>query len=376
MSLKLVLKSITNVIKGEITVNPTDNFLDHQKQIAAFFECDTFKAIYAGSILDQTKSFSQFNFKNEMETIIIVPNKKQTPIAPTNVPSKQPNSIPPMATDAVPAPVAPAAQNIVPVNQQNNNPINPPQQNQENQQDQNAWNTIRIPSDSANGRDLYNVEQIHAAMLMLIPVLLTRPNFVQSVTENPNNIIRLMNNNDTRNSIREALQQANIISDSLRRNIPINITLHQIPVNNNQPQVQQFQPQVVQPEIPVNNVNANALLQELFYAMMNGGRGRGGRGNGFGNLYENFVDPNVGVNEDEDGGDGEEEEYDNGEIENGDVADNENETGQTELNDTDKENIKRIQDFTGCNEEIAKNAYLACHKNCDLAADMILSNRF
>lgn len=346
MTSKIYIKRATNDEKQEFEVELDKNISEYKDKICEIFDASSIKIIHRGKILEQNKNFESQGIKNE-DTLIIVPTKKQIPVQTTQTPATPvPASVLAPTRTEVPTPAQTSSVTITTTSTSQSN----------------IWTSNTVPSDSVSGIHLYNVEEFHAALLLMIPTIVANQENVQSIRENPNNVFTLLNNESIRNIIRQNLKSSATIVQSLKMGLPVSISLqtYQVPAESaNTPNTQQQsqpQPQVLPNERTLEN--NNAILQ-MFNNLLAG----------------NYINPNF-YNYDGGAEMSETEDDDEGECE------DENNTqthtsiptqSQTVLSSFDLNNIQQIKEFTGASDENAKIAYLDCYKNVYAAVNKILS---
>lgn len=358
MTSKIYIKRATNDEKQEFEVELDKNISEYKDKICEIFDASSIKIIHRGKILEQDKNFESQGIKNE-DTLVIVPTKKHIPVQTTQTPATPaPASVPAPTRTVVPTPAqtSPATIATIPTSQSN------------------IWTSNTVPSDSVSGIHLYNVEEFHAALLLMIPTIVANQETVQSIRENPNNVFTLLNNESTRNIVRQSLKSSPTIVQSLKMGLPVSISLqtYQVPAQsaNTLNTQQQSQPQLLPNGRTLEN--NNAILQ-MFNNLLAG----------------NYINPNLynydggaemSETEDDDEGDGEDE--NNTQTQTQTPIPTQSQTqvphqtqsqSQTVLSSIDLNNIQQVKEFTGASDEDAKIAYLACYKNVYAAVNKILS---
>jgi hypothetical protein len=386
------LKSMFGQLKGELSVDPTKKIKDYADEINQKFDnSNGFKVLFGGNVLNQEDTFEKLGIQNEM-TLMILPSRAP-PVATTNntaSATRTNNTAGATATNntagATTAPMQQASTTaqmqqasslltslftrVFPVQNStggaaNNNsnsfhftqytlPTTPAQTGTSN-----MWLTPQHQTDSTSPYHLYNIEQIHAAFMMILPIFISDANLTQQVIANPNNSLTLLNNEEDRNKIREALNGADVVVDSLKRGLPINLSMRTLPLNTPTASATTMSEGATATAITVEptsqettnvlpaNDNTTALFQTMFNALLNSG-----------------ATTNLNT-------------FDDGEIDEEDEEQEEENPTSTsesnqELSEEDRNNINVIMDFTGCTMEQATQAYMACHRNVRLASERIL----
>lgn len=339
----LNFKSVAGQNKHSLTIDSSEKIEKYIQPICELFDYENVKLIFNGKVLEHNKTFDDYGCKND-NTFIVMSRKKE--IIPISTSSPQ---------------ITPTVPNVSPVIQPSNQSIlTPPVDDSVPETTtQSFWNTHTDPNDNVNSSHLYNVEQIHAAIMIYLPIILSNNSIIDEIKRNPNSSTRLLSTREHRSAIKEALKNANTIITSLQQNIPIHISVinhsqtNQTQLSTTQ-SVQQQTPSITSTitQIPIitNQQSNTALLQQMLLSMLAG--------------------TNVNQNNDEYYDNSEVDDNDNDETNSG--GEQEQPTQQVNLTQTDKDNIKMLIDFTGANENDAKQAYLTSNKNLELASEILL----
>lgn len=322
--MKINIRSVSGTDKYEINVDPKTKIENYIQQIYDFFSASSAKLVYKGRVLLATDTFESYNFKNDDTVIIAISAKKQAQAQAQPQPQAQPQAQAQPQPQPQPQPQAQAQPQAQP---------QPPEQN--------IWTTVPVQTDSVSPQNLFNVEQIHAAFLLLLPTIIADNTLVESIRSNPNNVFTHLNNTSTRNSIRQSLTNSTTMVDLFKRGIQPTITLQNIVLPANTQQVNTAQ----------QNELTNSLLQ-IFNNLLSR--------NGEQTLLEEEE-----YSESESDKEGEEEKK------------VEKKEGKSKsLSQNEIEDIQTIKEFTGCTDEEAKAAYYAFNKNIHLASEELLRNSY
>jgi hypothetical protein len=355
---KINLKSVSGNDKYELNIDLAEKINIHVPKICEIFNALSVKLVYRGKVLLHDDTFESYNLKDD-DTVVIVATKKP----PTTTNTSANTTINTTASTATTtntstnATMSAAQPDIVyhPIPENSIPPLSNilyiPVQH-DTTHGENIWTTNTVQTDSVSGQHLFNVEEVHAAFMLLIPTIAANETLVNNIRQNPNAVFTSLNNESMRASIRQSLKSSPQIVSSLKNGDEVRISLQTVQVPATPPLTATPPPALQQ------NTYNNALLQ-MFNSLLSGNPPGGFN---FGN-----EDEDVGESDDDDGGD---DETNN---ESTDVTNTQTQTQQLMTQD-DLNNIQQIKEFTGASDEEAKQAYISCKKNVNLAAEKILRN--
>lgn len=383
--MRVFFRNMTDTVKHEINVENEDlleKYIDNLKEKFGFKE--NIRLIYKGRVLDHKDTFYKYNV-HENDVIICMPYKSSSTTTST-------------ATTATIAPTsasAPAASSgtVQPPPVARASPIRraPPPRTSQNaapatQTPRVDWATLNSGADNVNTQRLYNVEQIHAAIALLLPAIISNREMVDRINTNPNDIFNIIGTARFRTSLRGMLEAANMTLDILERgsalivntnlfsseyvdpNAETNAEPVQSRSNRNLPlPTQQFSStitgsaanQILGLLNSGTSTSANQILSMLGQGITNGNLSTFTIPITLPNTDQSALD-----DQDEDGEEEEEEEEN----------EEESQTQQTQqtLTEEDRQNIQLLMDCASVTEERATQAYLSCGKNVNRAANQLI----
>lgn len=236
MSIEVKLKNLKSEVKS-IHVNPEDTIESKLEDICKEYDYSGIeKLVYAGKVLDFSKTFEQYNIVDQSMLIVMKKNKPSVPVAPSvpvNVPS---------------VPVAPSAAVSAgaPVSDENTHDDSSDNESVEETVTERNETSYSVPPRGTMSHDWINaphsdfvpsfsIEQVHASLTMMMTVILQNPIMSQVLVENPEDFGNQLADMKIRTVLRQLLGQSSGIVHAIRSglNSGASISFQGIPIARN-----------------------------------------------------------------------------------------------------------------------------------------------
>lgn len=207
-----------------IEVDPTHSIRNYSddvlKQLQLNVE-DDYHLLFRGRLLDTDKSFDDYNIANDSTILVLSKqnkdNEEETSSSTTTSPTPTPQqNIIDSLMNFIRSGTTPQENvftYVVPLN--TTDFLN----RQVNQNFGSRWDQMRNPADIINKNNLYNIEEIHALLIEMFPLLIQNAEQVERIRNDRNCIYEYLGTNEMRTNIRNILSNRinNIISNIRNR---------------------------------------------------------------------------------------------------------------------------------------------------------------